>query len=105
MLRRYWLVLLVMALVSPLGLLAKGSAWGEWGTEELQELAGFVPLGIGQATGWWQSLFPDYSMKFLGEGQMGEKVGYMMSAILGAGLVYGAMWVYLRIIATPGTKS
>ena len=75
MYRRYGLILLGMVLLTPLGLLARGSAWGEWGTEELEQLLGFVPQGVEKASGWWQALLPDYSLKFLGEGRLAESAG------------------------------
>jgi hypothetical protein len=99
MYRRYWLILLVMALLTPLGLVAGGTAWGEWGPEDLKRLVGFVPRGIEQATTWWQAAFPDYTVKGLGEGQLAENAGYVLSAILGAVAVYVVMLAYLRLIA------
>lgn len=42
--------LLALALLSPLGLLASGTAWGEWGSDELvAEQAGFYLRGLGDA--------------------------------------------------------
>lgn len=96
MYRRYWLVILLMALATPLGLLAGGTAWGEWGPEEMANLVGFMPRGIEQAANWWQALLPDYTVKGLGEG-----AGYIFSAFVGAGAVYALTLVYLRLIARP----
>jgi hypothetical protein len=36
--------LVVLIILVPLGLLAVGETFGEWGTEELQEKLGFVPI-------------------------------------------------------------
>ncbi len=94
MLRRYWLILLVMALLTPLGLLAEGTAWGEWGAEDLAATLGFVPKGIDQAASWWQALLPDYSVKGLG-----ERAGYVISAFLGSALVYLVAMAYMKAIA------
>jgi cobalt/nickel transport protein len=102
--RRYWLALLGLALLSPLGLLAQGGAWGEWGAEELEKLLGFVPAGIERAAGWWQGLLPDYSVKFLGEGRLAERAGYLICALLGSALVYGATVAYLRFVTRNGAK-
>jgi len=76
-------VALVAALViaSPLGLLATGDAWGEWGLEDLAEMVGFEPAGL--ATGWeWSSFMPDYSV-----GALPEAAGYIVSAIIGVALL------------------
>jgi len=34
MLKRYWLALAALVILSPLGLLADGTAWGEWGGDD-----------------------------------------------------------------------
>jgi cobalt/nickel transport system permease protein len=55
-----WVVLIVL---SPLGLLATGTAFGEWGMDELSEKIGFIPAGLQQfAEVWAYALFPDYSV-------------------------------------------
>ena len=48
---KFWIGLGVLAVLSPLGLLLPehfkaGSAWGEWGIDEIQRLAGYVPVGL-----------------------------------------------------------
>jgi hypothetical protein len=94
MTRRYWLILLAMALLTPLGLLADGTAWGEWGAEDLAGMLGFAPPGIEQAETWWRALFPDYAVKGLG-----EKTGYIVSALLGSALAYLAAMAYTKTLA------
>ena len=74
---------LILALVAacPLGLLATGDAWGEWATEDLAEMVGYTPAGLGG--GWeWSSLMPDYAV-----GSLPEWVGYVLSAIVGVALL------------------
>ena len=76
-------VALMLALVAacPLGLLATGDAWGEWGTEDLAEMVGYTPVGLGE--GWeWSSLMPDYSV-----GALPEWIGYIISAVVGVALL------------------
>ncbi len=96
MMRRYWLIILAMILLTPLGLLADGTAWGEWGPEDLTEKLGFVPSGIEQAATWWRALFPDYGISGLG-----ETAGYIVSALLGAAFAYLATVAYLKTLARP----
>lgn len=53
---------LVVALIAacPLGLLATGDAWGEWGLEDLAGMVGYEPAGL--SSGWeWSALMPDYT--------------------------------------------
>ena len=80
---------LVAALIAatPLGLLATGTAWGEWGADEIAEVVtggqalGYTPSGL--ANGWaLEPIMPDYAL----EG-MNEVVAYILSAIIGAALL------------------
>lgn len=80
---------LVVALIlaSPLGLLATGTAWGEWGADEIADVVhggsalGFVPEGMAQGFSF-EVLFPDYTMAGLP-----EVAGYILSALAGAALL------------------
>lgn len=45
----------------PLGLLATGTAWGEWGSEEITADVGYVPDGMDRYAGWWKGILPDYA--------------------------------------------
>lgn len=66
-----------LILATPLGLLATGTAWGEWGTEEIRNLIGFVPKGMEEGF-QFNSPIPDYSLEFLN-----EYLGYILSALVG----------------------
>jgi len=63
-LRGTYVVLVLLACLSPLGLLASGEAWGEWGVETLRKLVGYVPSGMQPGFGF-SSLFPAYVVKGL----------------------------------------
>ncbi|MGY0372774.1 cobalt transporter CbiM [Clostridium sp. JNZ J1-5] len=76
----YALILALIAFV-PLGLLASGTAWGEWGSEEIKELTGFIPKGMKEGFSF-ESLMPDYSIAGLS-----ERTGYILSAIIGVILI------------------
>jgi hypothetical protein len=102
--RRYWIGLVVLAMLTPLGSLAEGTAWGEWGTEELETMFGYIPQGIEQASAWWVAAFPDYSMSFLGEGEIAGKAGYFLSAVLGSGLIYIAMSLYGKLLLRANSE-
>jgi len=99
--KRYLTVLLVMALLSPLGLLTKGTAWGEWAAADLQDSLGYIPQGMERFGDFWQAAFPDYSMKFLGSGGFGEHFGYILSALLGSIIIYGVIIGIFRLVI-PG---
>jgi cobalt/nickel transport system permease protein len=79
--------LAVLIAAVPLGLLAEGSAWGEWSAEEIAEVVtggstlGYTPAGL--ANGWsLKALMPDYTW----EG-MNETAAYILSAVIGVALL------------------
>ena len=69
-----------LIILTPLGLLASGTAWGEWGADEINEMIGYVPEGMNS----WslEALLPDYAL----EGQ-NEILMYILSAIIGVALI------------------
>jgi len=72
-----YIIIGILILVTPLGLLANGTAWGEWGTEEIKNFIGFVPKGMEDGFNF-KALIPDYSL-----GNVQEYLGYIISALLG----------------------
>jgi len=87
-----WGALALVALATPLGLLASGTAWGEWGSGELKDLGlNFIPGGLERFEGWWPAPIPDY-----GWSRMGATVGYLLSAFVGIALVTFLAWVLGR---------
>jgi cobalt/nickel transport system permease protein len=84
-----WGGLAALALATPLGLLASGTAWGEWGLEELEKMGlGFIPQGLQKLEGWWPAPLPDYGFP-----RMGAVIGYILSAFVGMGLIAFLLWV------------
>ena len=74
-----WIALAALAALSPLGLIATGSAWGEWGVDEFMEATGlnYVPDQI--ANGFsFEALLPDYTVPGLP-----DVAGYIVSAAIG----------------------
>jgi ABC-type Co2+ transport system, permease component len=83
------IVALIVAMVclSPLGLLAVGTAWGEWGADEISNVtAGGTPLGFvpaGMQNGFhFDALMQDYSVSGLP-----DVAGYILSAVAGAAIL------------------
>jgi cobalt/nickel transport system permease protein len=82
-LRTIWMILGVLIVLTPLGLLAPGTAWGEWSTDQLKNLGlNFVPRGMVRWEKFWNAIFAGYSIPGLG-----EKTGYVISAVLGVALI------------------
>ena len=71
-----------LILATPLGLLAEGTAWGEWGVDEIAATgAGYTPAGMLKGFSL-KALVPDYS--FAG---LPEWFGYILSAVIGAAVL------------------
>jgi cobalt/nickel transport protein len=96
--RRVGWILIGMAFLSPLGLLTKGTAWGEWGSDDLQDMIGYIPQGMKRLENIWQAFFPDYSMNFLGEGLASEYAGYILSALVGSVLIYAVSLFFTKLL-------
>jgi cobalt/nickel transport system permease protein len=92
----YALVAVLIAAV-PLGLLATGTAWGEWGADEIAEIAetgsplGYTPQGMADGFSL-DVLMPDYTL-----GEMSEVAAYILSAVIGAALLI----IIFKLISIP----
>ena len=83
----FFAIIAVLIAATPLGLLAAGTAWGEWGADEIAEIVtngkalGYTPAGL--EMGWSLEVpMPDYAL----EG-MNEVLAYILSAVIGAALL------------------
>lgn len=77
----------ILVALTPLGLIAQGTAWGEWGTDEIKKTLGYVPSGFASMADWWKSILPDYTVKIFGNGAAGSITGYVISAVVGILLI------------------
>jgi len=78
---RYITALIVVALLTPLGLLASGTAWGEWGGKDLQAQLGYVPNGLEKLGSFWNHiLFKEYSIAGHDQTFWLQAFGYILSA-------------------------
>ena len=97
-LRPLWIALAALLLATPIGLLAAGTAWGEWGVEDFQKPAlrqqmaaasqmasppATPPAGLEKLAAIWTAPIPGYAPRFLKSAQL----GYILSAMFGTGLV------------------
>jgi hypothetical protein len=100
--RPFWIALLVMALVSPLGLyvpelLEAGAAWGEWSLEEVTRMVGYAPSGMERIADLWRAPIPDYAFPGQEEAPLARRsLSYVLSALLGMGLCSGTALVVTR---------
>jgi len=95
-LRPLWAFLVLLVLLTPLGLIATGTSWGEWGRNELSRLIGYVPAGMERLSGW-KGVMPRYTVPWARGGVAGAAF-YVVSAALGSlGVVvlvflWGKIW-------------
>jgi len=101
---RFWWVLGVLILLSPLGLLAQGTAWGEWGADELKETLGFIPQGMEKIAEWWPTLLPDYTLPGLANSFGQSAAGYILSAIIGVLIITGITYLFSKSVKQKGSQ-
>jgi cobalt/nickel transport system permease protein len=98
-LRPLWVGLAVLLILTPLGLIASGTAWGEWAPEDFDDPAGRqeiaagslnaalpgerAPEGLRRWSALWDAPIPDYAPPLL----RSETAGYVLSGMLGVGLI------------------
>ena len=97
--------MILLILLTPLGLLASGTAFGEWGPDELKQTLGYVPAGVEAGESSWSALFPDYSVPGLGDDFLHSSAGYIFSAVVGSALIYVSVVVISKFLVTKDTKT
>jgi cobalt/nickel transport system permease protein len=88
-----WILLALLVFITPIGLLAPGTAWGEWNSDQLRDMGlDFVPSGLQKWESFWQAAFADYTIPGLG-----ERTGYALSAGIGIALILVVFYVMTAI--------
>jgi cobalt/nickel transport system permease protein len=97
-LRWLWTGLLILIVASPLGLLAPGTAWGEWSAGELKRMGlQSIPAGMERLSGVWGAPLAGYDLPALGNANL----GYLVSALLGIAVVAVVVWLFMVVITIP----
>lgn len=97
--RNLWLALGTLVILSPLGLIASGTAFGEWGVDQLEEEVGFVPAGLERMAGLWSHApLADYGIAGFNASFMQSAAGYILSALVGVALVAGIMAIFTKLV-------
>jgi cobalt/nickel transport system permease protein len=110
-----WIRLALLMLLTPLGILAAGAAWGEWRASDFsnpemrQKMAAASgniapparqPEGLERLSSVWSAPFPQYAPPFVHR----PAFGYVMSAVFGSGLIIG-LFLLMEWIATRRTNA
>jgi cobalt/nickel transport system permease protein len=100
-LRWLWAGIGVLILLTPIGALAPGTAWGEWGGEELKAAVGYVPANLERLGGLWRSAMPGYATP----GISNALLGYLIAAVVGTALTVGVAFAVGALLARRGEAS
>ncbi len=97
---KLWLALGVFLVLTPLGILAVGTAWGEWSPADFAPH--HVPRGLEQLSTIWRAPLSRYAPSFIHS----ESLGYLLSAIAGVGLIIflGSLLWWFTKDARPGRQ-
>ena len=106
--KKMWIGIGILALLTPLGIIIPekmkaGDAWGEWGTDTIKEMLGYVPKGLEKLASLWGAPLPDYGFGGENASPMVQYLAYIISGVIGialAALVF--MLVKKLILKKPG---
>ncbi|MGD0611205.1 MAG: cobalt transporter CbiM [Anaerolineales bacterium] len=100
--RVLWIGLVVLIVLVPLGLLAPGTAWGEWGAQQLTSRGlGFVPQGMANLSGLWSAPMRGYNLPAL----RNSNLGYLLSGIVGTIVIGIVAWLFTMLVTTHKPES
>lgn len=103
--RPLWIGLAALMIITPLGLLAAGTAWGEWSAQDFSDPASreqiaaashgaaaptAPPAGLERLSSIWTAPFPDYAPAFL----TSPAFGYVLSAMFGSGIIITVFLIF-----------
>jgi len=91
--KRLWIGIGIMALLSPIGIILPekmkaGDAWGEWGTDTIKEMLGYVPKGLERLSSLWSAPLPDYGFGGENATPAAQYGAYIVSGTLGIALIW-----------------
>ena len=104
-----WAGLGLLMVLAPIGILAGGTAWGEWAASDFEDAAAragieraslgvpppaSVPRGLDRLSSVWTAPWPDYAPPFV----RSPSFGYVLSAVFGVGLVILASLLTLWLV-------
>ncbi len=105
---KLWIGIMVLIVLSPLGLILPehfkaGSAWGEWGVDEIRKLVGYIPQGLAKLSSLWNAPLPDYALTGWEEKGLSHlSFAYIMSALLGIIIIVIVILFIGKILAKKG---
>ncbi len=114
-LKTLWVGVAALLILTPLGLLAAGTAWGEWSAQDFSDPAmreqmaqasqnqtpPAAPEGLARLGNIWTAPLADYAPTFAAD----PRIGYILSAMFGTGLIILlfliAGWLAKKFVRQP----
>ncbi len=90
--------MIVLVICVPVGLIAGGTAFGEWGPDELHAAIGYIPAGFQSFNGIWHAPLNGYDLPGDHETIPTQTPGYYVSAIAGVLIVAGVAFLVGKAI-------
>ncbi len=86
--KKLLVILLVLAVVSPVGIYLPAKynaedAWGEWSAETIEKMVGFVPAKLKEAADLWKAPIPDYNLGDEKSKFTAQALSYILSGAIG----------------------
>jgi cobalt/nickel transport protein len=108
--KKLWIGLGILIILSPIGLILPdkfkaGSAWGEWGSDEMKDLVGYIPQGLEKLSSLWNAPLPDYTFKgWEGKGLSHLSLAYIVSAIAGIAITVVVVLIIGKLLTRKGEQ-
>jgi len=96
--KKYWYSLIALIIFTPIGLLAGGTAFGEWSGDALKTKLGFIPEGMTRLVERWNALLPDYSIPGFHNTFFKSALGYIFCAIVALGIILAVTGIISLLI-------
>jgi cobalt/nickel transport system permease protein len=113
--RPLWTALALLLTLTPLGTLAGGAAWGEWGARDFSQATARgriaaasrnlapppkAPQGLERLYALWTAPFPQYAPSFVRR----PALGYLLSAMFGSGVIIMVLLIVSSLFARGGRQ-
>ncbi|MCL5023952.1 MAG: cobalamin biosynthesis protein [Nitrospirae bacterium] len=99
---KLWTGIGILMFLAPMGLILPelfraGGAWGEWGVEEIRDIAGYVPGGLKHISEVWSAPIPDYAFSGWNKG-VKSYIAYLASGLVGIVIVVAVSYVLGKVL-------
>lgn len=96
-LKIFLIAIAALIILTPIGLIATGTAYGEWDGDYLRQTLGYIPSGFSSLSGLWNAPLADYGIPGQGDTFIAMTPGYIISAIVGVCLAGGALYLIGKV--------